>query len=84
MRAVEEKVSTLERVLEEFIIHTEASQSRLEESRINTDIALTRLERGLEDFKEEMSEFKDRMEASHKEINKQWAALAKKMGTVDE
>lgn len=87
MRAVEERVSTLEKVLEEFIIHTEASQSRLEESKVNTDIALTRLERGLEEskdemgvFKDEMSGFKDRMEASHKEMSKQWAALAKKMG----
>jgi hypothetical protein len=91
MQAVEERVSTLERVLEEFIIHTEESQ-------INVDIALTRLERGLEefkdemrvfkdemsDFKDEMSGFKDRMEASHKEMNKQWAFLAKKMGTLDE
>jgi len=98
MQAVEERVSTLEKVLEEFIIHTEESQ-------INVDIALTRLERGLEEFKDEMgvfknemsdfkdemskfkdemSGFKDRMEASHKEMNKQWAFLAKKMGTLDE
>jgi hypothetical protein len=120
MQAVEERVSTLEKVLEEFIIHTEASQNRLEdskvnhdialtrlerliedskvnhdialtrlergleESRINNDIALTKLERGLDEFKDEMSGFKDRMEASHKEMNKQWAFLAKKMGTLDE
>jgi hypothetical protein len=98
MQAVEERVSTLEKVLEEFIIHTEESRIRLEESQINVDIALTRLERGLEEFKDEMREFKDemsefkdemsgfkdRMEASHKEMNKQWAFLAKKMGTLDE
>jgi hypothetical protein len=77
MRTTEERVSTLEHVLEEFIIHT--------------DTSLNRLERGLEDFKDEMSDFKiemsgfkDRMEASHKEMNKQWAALAQKMGTLDE
>jgi hypothetical protein len=102
MQAVEERVSTLEKVLEEFIIHTEAFQNRLEdskvnhdialtrlervieESKINNDIALTKLERGLDEFKDEMNGFKDRMEASHKEMNKQWAALAKKMGTLDE
>ena len=109
MQAVEERVSTLEKVLEEFIIHTEDSKVNvdialtrlergLEESKINNDIALTRLERGLDKFKDEMSDFKDemsrfkdemsgfkdRMEASHKEMNKQWAALAKKMGTLDE
>jgi hypothetical protein len=116
MQAVEERVSTLEKVLEEYIIHTESSRIRLEESQINVDIALTRLERGLEEskinndisltrlergleefkdemsvfkdemskFKDEMSGFKERMEASHKEMNKQWAFLAKKMGTLDE
>ena len=56
MRTTEERVSTLEHVLEEFIIHT--------------DTSLNRLEKGLEDFK--------------KEMNKQWAALAQKMGTLDE
>jgi len=70
MRTTEERISTLEHVLEEFIIHT--------------DTSLDRLERGLDDFKEEMNRFKDRMEASHKEMNKQWSALAKKMGTLDE
>ena len=116
MRAVEERVSTLEKVLEEFIVHTntlfeesrinndlaerrlekyqiktDMTITRLEESQINTDIALTRLEKGLEEFKDEMkvfkdemSGFKDRMEASHKNMNRQWADLAKKMGTLDE
>jgi hypothetical protein len=106
MQTTEEKVSNLEHVLEEFIIHTDTSldrlervieeskinndialsklDRRLEESKINTDISLSRLERGLNEFKDEMDRFKDRMEASHKEINKQWAFLAKKMGTLDE
>lgn len=84
MRTTEERVSTLERVLEEFIIHTETSLNRLvggledfkDEMRIFKDEMLV--------FKDEMSGFKDRMEASHKEMNKQWAALAQKMGTLDE
>jgi len=95
MRTTEEKVSNLERVLEEFIIHTDTALDRLEKGlddfKVHTDTALTRLEKGLDEFKDEMSDFKDemsgfkdRMEASHKEMNKQWAALAKKMGTLDE
>jgi hypothetical protein len=98
-----------ERRLEKYQIKTDMTITRLEESQINTDIALTRLERvieeskvkndialtrlekGLEEFKDEMkvfkdemSGFKDRMEASHKNMNRQWADLAKKMGTLDE
>jgi predicted RNase H-like nuclease (RuvC/YqgF family) len=38
----------------------------------------------MKDFKDEMSDFKRNMEADRKEINKQWAYLAKKMGTLDE
>jgi len=98
-----------DRRLEKYQIKTDMTITRLEESQINTDIALTRLERvieeskvkndialdrlekGLEEFKDEMkvfkdemSGFKDRMEASHKNMNRQWAELAKKMGTLDE
>ncbi|MEK7396048.1 MAG: hypothetical protein AAB116_03830 [Candidatus Poribacteria bacterium] len=98
MRTTEERVDTLEDVLREFIIHTDSALIRFEDSKIDTDRALTRLERGLEDFKEEMNDFKDEMNAfksrmeeshkemkeSHREMNRQWAALAKKMGTLDE
>jgi hypothetical protein len=102
MQVVEERVSTLEKVLEEFIVHTntlfgeskinnDLAERRLEKYQIKTDIALNRLEKGLEEFKDEMSAFKDemsafkdRMEASHKNMNRQWAELAKKMGTLDE
>jgi len=38
----------------------------------------------MKDFKDEMSDFKRNMEADRKEMNKQWAYLAKKMGTLDE
>jgi len=105
MRTTEERVSTLEHVLEEFIIHTDTSLNRLvggledfknEMSDFKNEILVFKDE--MSDFKNEMSDFKnemsgfkgemsgfkDRMEASHKEMNKQWAALAQKMGTLDE
>jgi hypothetical protein len=38
----------------------------------------------VEELKDEMSRFKTDMEAYRKEINKQWASIANKMGTLDE
>lgn len=77
MQAIEERVDTLESLLGQFIIHT--------------DVALTRLERGINRLKqemkadrEEMKSDRKEMKADRKEMNKQWAALAKKMGTLDE
>jgi hypothetical protein len=77
MQALHERVSRLETLLGEFIVHT--------------DMALTRLENEMQDFKDEMKEFKDRVDKSiseserdRKEMNKQWGALANKMGTLVE
>jgi hypothetical protein len=36
------------------------------------------------DFKNEMREFKEETKADRREMNKQWGALAQKMGTLDE
>ena len=133
MRTTEQRVSTLEHVLEEFIIHTDTALSRLEremedfkdemkvfkdemsdfkdemkvfkdemsdfkdemkvfkdemsdfkdEMKVFKD-EMSDFKDEMKVFKDEMSDFKDRMENSHKEMNKQWAALAKKMGTLDE
>jgi hypothetical protein len=38
----------------------------------------------MSEFKDEMSEFKDEMSNFRRESNKQWGALANKMGTIDE
>jgi hypothetical protein len=84
MRTTEERVSTLEHVLEEFIIHTDTSLNRLERGLEDFKDEMRIFKDEMSDFKDEMSGFKDRMEASHKEMNKQWAALAQKMGTLDE
>jgi hypothetical protein len=70
MRLVEEKVASLESLLGEFIVHT--------------DVALTRLERDMEDFKEEMRRYREEAERDRKSMNKQWGELANKMGTMDE
>jgi len=98
MQAVEERVTSLESVLRDFIIHTDVSLSRLEreveelkdemkdfksEMKDFKDEMLV-FKDGVDVFKDEMSKFRTDMEADHKEMNKQWAGLANKMGTLDE
>lgn len=62
---------------------------------VNTDIALRRLESEMQKFREEaekdrkvfqdkMPEFKRRQEEKNIRKNKEWSALAKKMGTIVE
>jgi len=70
MKLIEERVATLETLLGEFIVHT--------------DVALTRLEREMEDFKEEMRKYREEAERDRKKMGKQWGELANKMGTMDE
>jgi len=84
MRAVEERVGTLESLLGEFIVHTDVALNRLEREMQDFKDEMRSFKDEMKDFKDEMGGFKDRMEASHKEMNKQWAALAQKMGTLDE
>lgn len=63
MRTVEERVDRLEALMGQFIVQ------------VNT--ALLRLEKGMEEFKDE-----NRKET--RKINKQWGDIAKKMGTIVE
>jgi len=70
MRTVEERVTSLEDILADFITHTES--------------ALDRLSMEMQEFKEEMREFKEESRADRRSINKQWGALANKMGTLVE
>jgi len=63
MQTVEERVDRLEALMGQFIVQ------------VNT--ALLRLEKGMEEFKDE-----NRKET--KKINKQWGDIAKKMGTIVE
>jgi chromosome segregation ATPase len=80
MLLVEERVDTLESVLKDFIAHTdrlESQMDRLEEDTIE-------FKKEMREFKDEMREFKDEMSNFKRESNKQWGALANKMGTIDE
>ncbi len=67
---LEERVDKLEIVLGQFIVSVNA--------------ALLRMERAHEEFKQEMKDFKVTTETDRKRMNKQWGALANKMGTLVE
>ncbi|MDQ1327765.1 MAG: hypothetical protein QG641_1048, partial [Candidatus Poribacteria bacterium] len=98
MQAVEERVTSLESVLRDFIIHTDISLSRLEREveELKDEMKdfkdemkdfkdeMKDFKSEMKDFKDEMSKFKTDMDADRKEMNKQWAGLANKMGTLDE
>lgn len=70
MTAVEERLSSVEAALAEFIIQTNRS--------------LHIFSREMKDFKDEMKEFKDEMRQDRKDMNKKWGDLANKMGTLVE
>lgn len=84
--------------MRDFITHTEAMQNRtdaalnrlerdidklseeMDKSRIEMDKSRVESDK----FRIEMDEFKEEMRADRREMNKQWGALANKMGTLDE
>ena len=131
MRIVEERVTSLEDILADFIIHTESALDRLsmemqefkEESRADrqsmreemrefkkeseadrksskeemhefkeqmakfreeSEVDRKSSKEEMHEFKEEMREFKKESEADRRSMNKQWGALANKMGTLVE
>jgi hypothetical protein len=124
MRIVEERVTSLEDILADFITHTESALDRLsmemqefkEESRadrqsIREEMREFRKESEADrksskeemqefkeesradrqsmreemmEFKEEMRLYRERAEADRRSMNKQWGALANKMGTLVE
>jgi hypothetical protein len=94
-----QRVDSLENILAHFIMSTESALNTLtrnvnqlheemlafkDEMRAYRDAS----EKNMLAFKDEMEAdrlaFKDRMEQEQKKANKQWAELAKKMGTIDE
>ncbi len=70
MQTVKERVDTLEQVLHDFIVQTNS--------------AVREMKASTEAFKAEMRDFKVNVENDQKERNKQWGALARRLGTVIE
>jgi len=67
---LDDRVTTLEKVLENYI---ESSQK-----------IMGSLSQEMKDFKDEMKDFKDEMREDRREMNRQWGSLANKMGTLVE
>ena len=67
---LDNRVSHLEKVLENYIV--------------STGEALASLSHEMKDFKDEMKDFKEESRADRRNMNKQWGHLANKMGTIVE
>ena len=67
---LDDRVTSLEKVLEHYIEHSQR--------------ILDALSAEMKDFKDEMKDFKDEMREDRREMNRQWGNLANKMGTLVE
>lgn len=77
MQSVTERLDSLESILGQYIVHSDVAMKRAEND--------TRaLKEEMKAFKDEMSEFKKEVREDQKHRNKEWGALAKKMGTITE
>ncbi len=98
LETLEYKTDTLESALGRFIINTNVYLNRFErgmeslreEMKVFKDEMkdfkdeMKTFKDEMKDFKDEMKVFKDEMKRDRIEMNKQWGALANKMGTIDE
>jgi len=85
MRTIEERVESLEAVLGQFIVHTDIFLNRLERDMREMNDRLEKNIREMNDrLEKNIREVSDRLKENIREMNKQWGALANKMGTIDE
>ena len=88
MKTLEHRVESLESLLGQFIINNDIALRRLE-NKIDRYIEEMEKDRKafqdeMKEFKDEMKDFKRRQEEENIRKNKEWSALAKKMGTIVE
>ncbi len=69
----------------------ELSMAKIQESREdmrifneNMQAAFKRSDKAMQEFRDKMDNYKKEQEKEHKEMNKQWGGLARKMGTIVE
>ena len=81
---IKERVDSLEAVFSHFLSTTGEALTRLEKSEENLHLEMKDFKDEMKDFKDEMKDFKDETKENHKQINREWGNLARKMGTVVE
>lgn len=81
---VEERVDSLETLLGKFIVQTNTALIRLERGLENFKNEMRDFKDEMKDFKDEMRESKNRQEEQTRQMNKQWGDLANKWGTLVE
>ena len=82
--ALEEKVDWLESLFGQFMSQTNYAIRRMERGIENLQEEMRGFKEEMRDFKNEMNGFRDRMESEVKRSNKQLGDIANKMGTIVE
>ncbi|MEW6363769.1 MAG: hypothetical protein AB1714_03920 [Acidobacteriota bacterium] len=84
MQTVKERVDTLEQVLHDFILQTNSAVAEMKASTEAFKAEMRDFKAEMRDFKAEMRAFKVNVENDQKERNRQWGALASRLGTIIE
>lgn len=81
---LDNRVSHLEKVLENYIVSTGEALASLSHEMKDFKDEMKDFKDEMKDFKDEMKDFKEESRADRRNMNKQWGHLANKMGTIVE
>jgi hypothetical protein len=81
---VEERLSSVEAALAQFIVQTNRGFHILQKDMIEFKNEMREFKNEMSEFKNEMSEFKEEVRTDQKKRAKEWGDLANKMGTLVE
>lgn len=84
MLTLETRIDSLESILGQFIVHTDVCLKRLEREMSEFKNEMAEFKNEMAEFKNEMTDYKNETRRDRQEMNRQWAHLAKKMGTLEE
>jgi len=84
MTQVEERVDRLEQTLQSFITSVGIEFNKAYNLHMRLEGEFTAFKNEMGGFKDEMRAFKDESRQINREMNMQWGAMAKKMGTMTE
>jgi len=84
MPAVEERVDRLEDSIDRFVLNVGIEFNKLYNSQMRTEAELREFKDEMRGFKDEMRSFKDEVHEDRREMNRKWANLSNKLGTMVE
>ncbi len=84
MPVLEERVSRIEKAVEEFVKNVGIEFNKLYNSQMRTEMELRDFKDEMKAFKDEMKAFKDEMRQQNRDMNLKWGEMANKLGTIVE